>query len=220
MGSMAGQKVGQGPPYDVPLIKVCGVMGPGDAMRAVELGADLLGLNFHPPSPRCLSPERAAEVAEAVRGRVPLVGVFVHLAGDEIAEIDRRVGLDLIQLHGEPDPEAAARWGERAIQVFRREEPPGAEEIARYPDVWGFLLDVPHGALYGGTGVSWQYENAAGMATDKPVLVAGGIRPGNARNALDASGAAGVDVCSGVESSPGVKDPDLIRRLIAEVRDG
>lgn len=201
-------------------IKICGVTTVGDARRAADLGADLLGLNFHPPSPRCLTPERAAEVAGAVRGRVPLVGVFVHHSADEIAEIDRRVKLDLIQLHGEPDPEAAARWGPRAVQVFRREAPPARDELARYPRVWGFLLDVRHGELYGGSGVSWQYGRAAGLATDKPVLVAGGIRPGNARQALEASGAAGVDVCSGVESSPGVKDPELLERLIAEVRDG
>lgn len=202
------------------LVKICGVTTPDDARRAVDLGADLLGLNFHPPSPRYLTPERAAEVAAAVRGRVSLVGVFVHQTAEEIAEIDRRVGLDLVQLHGEPDPEAAGRWGERAIQVFRRETPPDAAELARYGQVWGFLLDVPHGELYGGSGVSWQYGSVAGFETDKPVLVAGGIRPGNARQALRASGAAGVDVCSGVECSPGVKDPELIQRLIAEVRDG
>lgn len=202
------------------MVKICGVTTPADARRAVDLGADLLGLNFHPPSPRCLDPDRAAEVADAVRGRVPLVGVFVHQTSEEIAEIDRRVGLDLIQLHGPPDPEAAAVWGDRAIQVFRREAPPDAEELARYGRVWGFLFDVPHGNLYGGTGVSWQYGTLAGVGTDKPVLVAGGIRPDNARRALEVSGAAGLDVCSGVESSPGVKDPKLMERLIAEVRDG
>lgn len=202
------------------LVKICGVTTPEDARRAVDLGADLLGLNFHPPSPRCLTLEQAAEIAEEVRGGVTLVGVFVHHSVREIERIDGHTGLDLIQLHGEPDPEAAAVWGRRTLQVFRREAPPEAVELARYPDVWGFLLDVPHGRLYGGTGVSWQYETAAGLATDKPVLVAGGIGPGNVREALQASGAAGVDVCSGVESSPGVKDPELIERLIAEVRDG
>ncbi len=87
------------------LIKVCGVTRPEDAQLAVELGADLLGLNFHPPSPRCLDVERAAQIADSVRGRLLLVGVFVDRPGDQVEEIGARVGLELCQFHGDASGE-------------------------------------------------------------------------------------------------------------------
>lgn len=215
-----------------PLVKVCGVTRGEDARLAVALGADLLGLNFHPPSPRALDVARAREVAATVAGSgVLLVGVFVALAPDEIEEVAAAVGLDLVQLHGREDPEVARRFGARAIQVFRRPTPPGAAELERYGDVWGFLFDAPPAApdrsagaagsdAYGGTGRTWDHGVLRGVATRRPVLVAGGVRPGNARRTLEVSGARGVDVCSGVESAPGIKDPGLMQRLFEEVRHG
>lgn len=217
-----------------PLVKICGVTRPEDAALAACLGADLLGLNFHPPSPRSLDPwrdrTRLLEVAAAAAG-VPLVGVFVALSPEEIEEVAAAVGLALVQLHGDQEPEVVARFGARAVKVFREAAPPPPEELARYPDAWGFLFDAPRPALgagaadpYGGTGESWDHgglrELCSGGAVGRPVLVAGGIRPGTARAALAASGARGIDVCSGVESAPGVKDAALMRRLFEEVRHG
>lgn len=206
-----------------PLVKVCGVTRPGDADLAVSLGADLLGLNFYPPSPRCLTVEAAREIAAAAAGRALVAGVFVDRPRAEVEAIAERVGLDLIQLHGDEAPEEVAAYGGRALKVFR--VAPEAGRLAPslldpYPHAWGFLFDVRHDRLYGGTGQGWRYGALAalGAACPRPVLVAGGIRPGNARAALEASGASGVDVCSGVESAPGVKDPLLLERLMAEVR--
>jgi phosphoribosylanthranilate isomerase len=242
-----------------PLVKICGVTTPEDAALAVRLGADLLGVNFHPPSPRALDPAadaaRLLEIADAAGGppsdrsrKALLAGVFVHRPPGEIEEIVASARLDLVQLHGDHHrwgAEEAARFGERAIRVFRRA---GAAELAAiaaelplHPPVWGFLFDTPpparraprtHPAAdswsdpFGGTGESWDHgalrkitEGPAASA-GRPVLVAGGIRPGNARAALAASGARGIDVCSGVESAPGVKDPDLLRRLFEEIDDG
>jgi phosphoribosylanthranilate isomerase len=208
----------------LPLVKICGVTRVEDARRAVSLGADLIGLNFHPPSPRALGPERAREIVDAVAGSGALLaGVFVDLPGDEIEALAAAVGLDLVQLHGREDPETARRFGRRAIQVFRRPSPPAAGELASYGDVWGFLFDAPPpagGGPYGGTGRTWDHGALRGVATDRPVLVAGGIGPGSARRALEVSGARGVDVCSGVESAPGIKDHELMRRLFEEVRHG
>jgi phosphoribosylanthranilate isomerase len=231
-----------------PLVKICGVTSPEDAALAARLGADLLGLNFHPPSPRALDPAadvaRIAEIVNAARaggdgGRPLLAGVFVHRSLDEIEEIADAARLDLVQLHGEHHrwgAEEAERFGERAIRVFRRAGPGELEAIAAelplHPPVWGFLFDTPVGRSgpsgdsrpdpYGGTGESWDHGavRTVSGATDRPVLVAGGIRPGNTRAALAASGASGIDVCSGVESAPGVKDADLMRRLFEEIDDG
>lgn len=208
-------------------IKICGVTTPGDARLAVELGAAFLGLNFYPPSPRYVSPGRAQEIADAVAGRVPLVGVFVDRPADEIEGLVTAVGLDLVQLHGDEGPEDVARWGGKALKVFRRGSLPEPSVLSRYPDAWGFLFDVPHETLYGGTGRSWAYETVAGSSElparvgGRPVFLAGGVGPDNVAAIRDAAAAAGllgrlplgVDVCSGVEASPGVKDRARMERL-------
>lgn len=210
-----------------PLVKICGVTTVGDALAAVELGAGLVGLNFHPPSPRFLDTARAAEIAAAVRGRgggrVRVVGVFVDRPRREIEAIDAAVGLDLVQLHGDEPAAEVAAFGGRALQVFRiapgAAPPPAALDaaLAAHPTAWGFLFDVRHESLHGGTGESWRWGAVAGLADPRPRLVAGGIRPENARRTLAESGAAGVDVCSGVESAPGVKDRGRMARLFAEL---
>jgi phosphoribosylanthranilate isomerase len=219
-----------------PLVKICGVTRPEDALLAVELGADLLGLNFYPGSPRFLSRGRAAEIARAVAGRALVAGVFVDAAAREIEDTLAEVGLDLVQLHGDEDPAVAARFGPRALPVFRLDPGAGPERlststppvirsepaVAAYPAAWGFLVDVRDPAAWGGTGRAWDWSAAAPLvlaAAGRPVLVAGGVRPANAGAALRASGAAGIDVCSGVEAAPGVKDPHRLRLLFSVLHD-
>ena len=200
-------------------VKICGVTESANALAAVEMGADYLGLNFYPGSPRFLTIERAREVAEAVRGRVPLVGVFVNASPDEIAGTIEEVGLDLVQLSGDEGPEAMMPFAARAIKVFRAGHLPGYEELAAWSAVWGILIDAPHRGLYGGTGETWDYEAVIGLA-GRRVFLAGGIGPDNARRAVAAARPWAIDVCSRVESAPGIKDPELLRRLFQEVRDG
>jgi phosphoribosylanthranilate isomerase len=220
-----------------PLVKICGVTRPADAVRAVELGAAVVGLNFYPPSPRFLTVRRAAEIAEAVAGRALVAGVFVDPDPDRADDVARRAGLDLVQLHGDENPRTVARFGGRALRALRLDaaagdggpDPdlgPGPGILAPYPAAWGFLFDVRHPA-YGGTGQSWSWPalaaltaRAAAAGDRRPLLVAGGIRPENAPRALAESGAGGIDVCSGVESAPGVKDPVLLARLFDEVHHG
>ncbi len=199
------------------LVKICGLTGHGDALAAVELGADLLGLNFWPESPRHVEMARARAIADAVRGRgALLVGVFVNEPIEAVRETLEAVGLDLAQLHGdEPDADFAALEG-RAIRVYRGV--PDVARLGRTPPVWGALIDGAAGARYGGTGESWDYAALAGWRGPRPLLVAGGIRPGHAAAALAASGADGVDVASGVERGPGVKDRERMRELIEEIR--
>lgn len=214
-------------------VKICGVTTPEDARLAQELGADFLGLNFHPPSPRFLSTARAREIADAVGGRIPLVGVFVNRPREQIERITAEVGLDLVQLHGDESPEEVAHLGGRAVKVFRRSRLPERRELVLYPDVWGFLFDVPHETLYGGTGRTWSYEDVVGSPElprrvgGRPVLLAGGVHPGNVARIRDAAAASGVlgkmtlgvDVCSGVEAEPGIKDRRQMERLFEALRD-
>ncbi|HEY4594534.1 MAG TPA: phosphoribosylanthranilate isomerase [Thermoanaerobaculia bacterium] len=204
-------------------VKVCGVTDPSNALAAVEMGADYLGLNFYPASPRFLTIERAREIADAARGRVPLVGVFVNASADEIAATVEKVGLDLVQFSGDEGPEAVAPFLARAIKVFRAGRLPGREELAAWSAVWAVLIDAPHRSLYGGTGEEWAYDEvneAASALAGRRLFLAGGIGPDNARQAVAAARPWAIDVCSRVESAPGIKDPELLRRLFQEVRHG
>jgi len=207
-------------------VKVCGVTDPANALAAVELGADYLGLNFYPGSPRFVEAGRALEIAGAVAGRVPLVGVFVNASAAEVEEIAGRVGLDLVQFSGDEGPETVAPFAERAIKAFRTGGTgglPGREEIAAYGAVWGVLVDSCHGSLYGGTGAAWDYGSLSGdLPGNMPerLFLAGGLGPDNVRRAVESARPFAIDVCSRVESAPGVKDLELLRRLFLEVRHG
>ena len=203
-------------------VKVCGVTDPANAAAAVELGADFLGLNFYPRSPRFLEVGRALEIAGAVGGRVPLVGVFVNAPAAEVEEIAERVGLDLLQFSGDEGPETIAPFAPKAIKAFRTGGLPRREEVAAYGTVWGILIDAVHDALFGGTGAPWDYGAVGGGRAELPgrLFLAGGIGPDNARRAVAGVRPYALDVCSRVESAPGIKDPDLLRRLFEEVRHG
>ncbi len=200
-------------------IKICGVTRLEDARLAAELGADYLGLNFYPPSPRAISVERAREIAHAVKGQLTIVGVFVNESRERIQELVEQVPLDLVQLHGDESPAEVEAFGSLAIKVFRMSGMFDAAWLSEYPSVAAFLFDCSHPELYGGTGSAWPFEQITDLNAGRPVLVAGGIRPDNVRQALERSGADGVDVCSGVEARPGIKDPVAMKRLFDEVRD-
>jgi len=198
-------------------VKICGITNLADAELAVELGADFLGLNFWPRSPRCLTVDAALAIVERLRGATGLVGVFVDEAPGRVAAVADALGLDLVQLHGNEGPDEAERLGSQVLKAFRGLPAPG--EPGRYPSAWGFLVDVADADGYGGSGRSWAWSTGALADSDKPVFVAGGIDPDNAAEAA-AVGAFGLDVCSGVESSPGRKDPELLRALFRAVGRG
>jgi phosphoribosylanthranilate isomerase len=201
-------------------IKVCGVVDPANARMAAEMGADFIGLNFYSRSPRYVDPDRAREIADTVReAGAEVVGVFVNLPASEVEEIAGRVGLDLLQFSGDESHETVAPFAGRAVKAFRTGGDPGVERLAAWEDVWGWLFDAPHGTLYGGTGEDWSYDAVAGLARERRVFLAGGLGPENVRRAVEASRPFAVDVCSRVESAPGIKDPELLRRLFEEVRN-
>ncbi|HYU34860.1 MAG TPA: phosphoribosylanthranilate isomerase [Thermoanaerobaculia bacterium] len=203
-------------------VKVCGVVDPHNAWTAVSLGADFLGLNFYPRSPRYVGPGRAQEIAEAVRGKAILVGVFVDASPSEIEDTVARVGLDLVQLSGDEEPAPFAHLASRLIKGFRTGGDPGDEALSPWADGWGLLFDAPHESLYGGTGKSWDYDAVSRIMdrlAGRRVFLAGGLGPDNVRQAIAAARPFAVDVCSRVESAPGIKDPELLRRLFEEVRN-
>jgi phosphoribosylanthranilate isomerase len=200
-------------------VKICGVTRAVDARRAADAGADFIGLNFFPGSPRFLSIDAAREIADAVRGRVDLVGVFVNEPLERVEEIAERVGLDLLQFHGDEEAADLAPFGARAIKVVRCAGRPAAAELAGFAGAWGFLLEPRHPRLYGGAGEEWDFRQAADPPTSKPVFLAGGLGPGNVRRALRQARPWGIDVCSRIESAPGVKDARLLDELWREIEN-
>ncbi|MDX2000126.1 MAG: phosphoribosylanthranilate isomerase [Thermoanaerobaculia bacterium] len=205
-----------------PLVKICGVTRTEDAELVAELGADFVGFNFYPGSPRCVTLGAARELGRALSGSgVRTVGVFVNRPPDEVDRLADELELDLLQFHGDEGPAQLARYRARAIKVFRRVPPPVPEVLAAYSEVWGFLFDLPKAGEFGGSGSAWDYRAVAGVeVAPRRLLVAGGIGPDNARSALVASGADGIDLCSRIESAPGIKDRALLRALFEELSHG
>jgi phosphoribosylanthranilate isomerase len=199
-------------------IKFCGVTRVEDAVTAVAVGADYLGLNFCTSSPRHLEIAQAHKIASAVAGQVHLVGVLVNSTPQEIEEILAEVPLDLLQFHGDETVEEITPFAERAIKAIRFEDRLDSNLLAAFPDVWGFLVEARRPGLYGGSGEDWDYAQVAEVEWGRPYFLAGGLEPENVAGALERSGAWGVDVASGVESEPGIKDLDRMKRFVEEVR--
>ncbi len=188
------------------MVKICGITNRGDALAAAEGGASALGFNFYPKSPRYLTPESAGEIAAAVPPGVLKVGVFVNEAAEAVRAVAARVGLDVVQLHGESAQAPAGLRVWRALAVG-----PGFN-IASLDSISAeaFLLDAPSGSQYGGTGRTFDWSLARGAR--RPVIVAGGLDETNVRRAIEEARPWGVDACSRLESAPGQKD----RRRMAE----
>jgi phosphoribosylanthranilate isomerase len=198
-------------------VKVCGVTRLADAHGAWAAGVDALGLNFYPGSPRCVDLATAAALARTRPALGTVVGVFVNAAPDTIRAAVRECGLTAVQLHGDEPPEACAGYGVPVIKALRVR---GPEDVARARayvgagDVAGLLLD---GAApgYGGGGVTFDWSLVARLTeSGLPVLVAGGLTPSNVAEAVRATRPYGVDVASGVELAPGVKDLDAVRAFV------
>ncbi|HXJ37059.1 MAG TPA: phosphoribosylanthranilate isomerase [Candidatus Eisenbacteria bacterium] len=197
------------------VVKICGVCTPEDARAAVDAGADLLGLNFVPSSPRYLVPDAARRVAAAAT--VPLVGVFVDAPREEVLRIAAHVGLAGLQFHGDEPPAYCRGWTQQTIKALRPR--PGEDAAARAADYDTdfILLDTWVPGVAGGTGVALDPAAACGLPRDR-LFVAGGLRPETVADVVRALRPHGVDVASGVERRPGVKDHDKIREFIRRAK--
>jgi len=197
-------------------IKICGVVHPDDAAAAVDAGADLIGLNFVPGSPRRLGLDAAEQIAARVAGQVERVAVFQNAGWDEIERVTRRVDIERIQLHGDESEEDVELLDYPVIKAVRGADRQAAET---YP---GTLLLLDHPTRGGGQGQSWNWSEAADLiAEGVDIILAGGLTPENVGQALEELGDLlpwGVDVATGVEGADRRKDPGRLRAFVEAVR--
>lgn len=205
-------------------VKICGNTRLEDARQAVEAGADLLGFIFYPKSPRKISIGEARAISRVLRGRAILVGVFVNEPIEAVEATLAEAELDLAQLHGEETLATVAAFGGTAFKAMKRARVAGAsaEEYAGAgptdPNWPQLLLDADHATLYGGTGQRADEGLAATLARQHRLLLAGGLNPENVAAAIAAVQPWGVDVASGVEAEPGIKDHARVSRFVAQAR--
>jgi phosphoribosylanthranilate isomerase len=202
-------------------IKFCGITNLGDADHAVAAGAWAIGLIFWPNSPRRCRLDAAVEIAAAAKRRAEIVGVFVNATLDHVAQTADAVGLTMIQLHGDEGPaycaEAARRTGAKVIKAARVRS--GADVQALSPFHTDYhLLDSYTAGIPGGTGETFAWDIARAHRGPTPVILSGGLTPDNVADAIAAVRPFAVDVASGTEASPGVKDPDKLQAFAAAVR--
>lgn len=212
-------------------VKICGITRLKDAETALALGVDALGLNFWPGTPRVIKTELAREIAALARGRALIIGVFVDASREEILRIHEEIGLDEVQLHGSEAPELLGSLGSLGLSAYKAlgvapDETKMALEdrVSTYPGK-KLLLDTKlRGAMPGGTGLRFDWSLAIPIAAQRELILAGGLHPGNVREAIELVGPAWVDTASGVEAKrdgatePGIKDADLMRAFIEAAR--
>jgi phosphoribosylanthranilate isomerase len=200
-------------------IKICGITNLRDAYIAVECGADAIGFIFYPKSLRYVVPEKAKEIIQKLPHKIIQVGVFINQELEEVKEIAKLCGLNLIQLHGDETPEYCDHFQTSSLikAVSLRAE----EDIQKLKDysVRAILVDAREPGHYGGTGKNSDWSLAKKVKETYPLILAGGLNEENIRKAIETVKPQAVDINSGVEISPGKKDPQKIKEIIAIVRE-
>nr|PZN85974.1 MAG: phosphoribosylanthranilate isomerase [Pseudomonadota bacterium] len=209
-------------------VKICGLRTEDTVAAALASGADYVGLVFYPPSPRYLSPEDAAKLAQLVRGRAQVVALVVDPDDSLLEDVIRKVEPDLIQLHGKESPERAAAirktFGRPVMKAISVETKADADRALAYRDMVDlFLFDAKAprdvaGALPGGNGIAFDWRALDGVRSEVRFMLSGGLNPENVAEAIRLTTPEGVDVSSGVEVRPGEKDPILIEKFIAAAK--
>ena len=199
-------------------VKICGITRHSDAQEAARLGAHALGFIFYAKSPRNVALERAAEIVRALSPFVTAVGLFVNPAVREVESVLKQVPLNLLQFHGEEPADFCAQFGTPYIKAVRVK--PGLD-LLQYAQLYGaargLLLDAFVAGAHGGTGTAFDW-NLIPRDLPLPVILSGGLNPANVADAIRRVTPWAVDVSSGVEASPGIKDPHKIAAFMKEVR--
>ncbi|MBN2138285.1 MAG: phosphoribosylanthranilate isomerase [Sedimentisphaerales bacterium] len=197
-------------------VKICGITNYDDAAAAMDMGADLLGFNFYPPSPRYLTCERAAAIINKLPALVDTVGIFVNASPDDIRLAIDTCHLDWVQLHGDETPDFCQALSSVNVKTMKALRVRDAGDIENAEDYFtdAVLLDAFHPDKYGGTGLTFDW-NIVGHI-NKRIFLAGGINPDNAADAVRL-GVYGIDVCSGIEAEPGKKDHNKMKKLFDNI---
>jgi phosphoribosylanthranilate isomerase len=198
-------------------VKICGITNYEDAVAALDMGADLLGFNFYPESPRYLTMEKAASIINKLPGFVDTAGVFVNATIEQIHDINNCCQLNWVQLHGDEDPEFCRLLLYHSVKTMKAIRVKDAKDIERVDDFFtdAVLLDAFNPEKYGGTGLTFDWNIIGHIG--KRVFLAGGINPGNVAKAVEL-GVYGIDVCSGIESEPGKKDHGKMKKLFDNIK--
>ena len=199
--------------------KICGITRVEDVRTVVRSGADALGLVFYEKSPRHVTVQQAMELARAIPPFVTLVGLFVNPSTDEVRDVLRHVPLDVLQFHGEEEPEFCAQFNQPYLKAIRVR--PGVDLVqcaARYSGAQGLLLDAFIEGTHGGTGESFDWSLIP-HDLPLPVILSGGLHVGNVVEAIRQVRPYAVDVSSGVEAAKGIKDPAKVAAFINEVKN-
>jgi phosphoribosylanthranilate isomerase len=197
-------------------VKICGIRRLEDALAAVELGASALGFVFWPPSPRFLEPDQARAVIAKLPPFVSTVGVFVDQPPEYVSDVARGLKLGAVQLHGQEAVSSFSGLSQRVIKAVPVGDGVDAERaMAAVPAEATVLLDADDPIQRGGTGRTIDWTRAAALARQRPIILSGGLNADNVRVAIETVRPYAIDVSSGVESEPGVKDATKLRALFA-----
>ena len=197
-------------------VKICGITRVEDARAALADGAAAIGFVFWPESPRYIDPERARSIVAALAPPVVTVGVFVNQPAEEVNRVAERVGLNVIQLHGDETPDFAAAMTRPVMKAVSLASGTAAAE--HWPVSVTLLVDAHDAERRGGTGRRADWTAAATLAARRRIVLAGGLTPENVRQAIAEVKPFGIDVSSGVESAPGIKDGNKLAALFEAVK--
>jgi phosphoribosylanthranilate isomerase len=200
----------------IPKVKICGITNYEDAVAAMDMGADLLGFNFYPKSPRFIVPQKAMDIISKLPGFMDTAGVFVNASIEHIHKTNDVCPLDWVQLHGDEDPAFCRRLLSHNVRTMKAIRVKDQTDIQKADSFFtdAVLLDAFDPEKYGGTGLTFDWNIIGHIG--KRIFLAGGINPDNAADAMKL-GVYGIDVCSGIEAEPGKKDHKKMRELFENI---
>ncbi len=201
-------------------VKICGITSVEDAQAAVRAGADAIGLNFVPHSPRAVTESVASEIRLSIPPFVHVVGVFADATMDHVHRLSNRLELHYVQLHGSERPDSLWHYRSSVIRAVRVKDVEALLTLAPWDDVASAILLDGAGleGMHGGAKFDWSLVEAARQQVTRPLMIAGGLTPENVADAIAATKPFAVDVASGVESAPGKKDESLMREFVRRAK--